>query len=152
MARRATIEDILATGETELPIPGLLDAQGEPLTIHVRKVHAGERTALQPALPGHLFERLPEDPEAREAELLARQERWLKTLTPEEVTGRRVEAADFCCRIVALAALDPPLTPAQARALGDGVIALANAIIEFSLNHPAPVSEAEAAPATVAAA
>jgi hypothetical protein len=134
MPRRATIEDILSTGEKELPIPGLLDAEGEPLTLRVRKVHAGERDALMPQLPAQLFEALPEDPEARTAILTERRAAWLKTLTPAELEARTHEATKYFARLVARASLDPVLTEAQAERLGDAVVTLANQITEFSQN------------------
>lgn len=135
MARRATIEDILSTGEKELPIPGLLDAEGEPLTLRVRKVHAGERDALMPQLPAQLFEDLPEDPEQRTAILTERRAAWFKTLTHEQLEERTREATKYFARLVACASLDPVLTEAQAERLGDAVVTLANEITAFSQNR-----------------
>ncbi len=134
MARRATIEDILSTGEKELPIPGLLDAEGEPLTLRVRKVHAGERDVLMPQLPAHLFEELPEEPEKHTTILTERRAAWFKTLTPAELEERTREATKYFARLVARASLDPVLTEAQAERLGDAVVTLANQITAFSQN------------------
>jgi len=137
MPRRATIDDILTTGEKDLPIPGLLDAQGEPMTLRVRKVHAGERDALLPQLPAHLFEELPEDPEKRATELTDRRARWLKSLTSAQLEERTREASAFFARLVARASVDPVLTEEQAARLGDAVMTLATEIVAFSQNRPA---------------
>jgi hypothetical protein len=136
MARRATLQDILETGEKDVVIPGLTDAAGEPLTIRVRKVHAGERQALLPQVPAHLFENLPEKPDDRQAELMRREVHWLGTLSAAQVDMRRRESSEFCYRLLALAALDPILTVDDARRLGDGALELAGEILEFSKNKP----------------
>jgi hypothetical protein len=136
MARRATVQDIKQTGEKDLVVQGLIDEAGEPLTIRVRKVHAGERNALLPQTPPHLFKDLPDNPEERQAELVARETRWLESLTSEQLDARRLESAEFCCRVVALAALDPILSVGDARRLGDGALELASQILEFSKNKP----------------
>jgi hypothetical protein len=145
MARLATVEDIVKAGEREFPIPGLFGDDGEPLKIRLRKVHAGERNALLPRSPGHLFDKLPEDKDERDTELKRREAAWLEQLSPEQLEARRLEAADFSCRLVSLAALEPKLTVAEARALGDGALALAAEILEFSRNDreaPKPTSGA----------
>jgi hypothetical protein len=157
MARRATVEDIRRSGEKELIIPGLVDEAGDPVTLRVRKVHAGERMALLPPSPGHLFENLPEDPDPtkstaeekrkiadqRQAELVAREKRWLETLTSDQLRDRRLASADFCCRLVALASLDPVLPVEAVRALGDAALVLSDQILEFSQNKPGETKPGE---------
>jgi len=144
MARRATVQDIKQTGEKDLVVPGLVDETGEPLTIRVRKVHAGERNALLPQTPAHLFENLPEKPDDRQAELVARETKWLESLTVDQLDARRLESAEFCYRLLALAALDPVLSVDDARRLGDGALELASQILEFSKNTPAETPTASA--------
>lgn len=134
MPRRATVEDIIKSGETDLQIPGFVDDAGDPLMIRVRKVHAGERDALLPQLPAHLFEELPDDPDKRATELTDRRSRWLKSLTPAQLEERTREASAFFARLVARASLDPVLTEDQAARLGDAVMTLANEIVNFSQN------------------
>jgi hypothetical protein len=97
-------------------------------------VHAGERDALMPQLPAHLFEELPEEPEKRTTILTERRAAWFKTLTPAELEERTREATKYFARLVARASLDPVLTEAQAERLGDAVVTLANQITAFSQN------------------
>lgn len=138
MPRRVTIDDILSTGEKDLPIPGLLGADGEAVTLRVRKVSAGERDALLPQLPAHLYEDLPEDEDVRQKELTERRRLWLERLTPEQIEARTQEASHFFARLVARASVDPVLTEAQAERLGDALVELGNEIMAFSKNKPTP--------------
>jgi hypothetical protein len=136
MARRATVQEIRASGQRELEIPGMTDEVGEALTVLVRKVHAGERMSLMPPLPPSVLQGEPK--------LLAERERaWLASLTPEQMEARRAEANEYCYRLVALAALEPQMTVEDARALGDGALVLADEITRFSANEKAaPIPEA----------
>lgn len=133
MARRATAEEIRASGQKEFEIPGMFDEQGEALTILCRKVHAGERMSLMPPLPASVLQGDPK--------LMAERERaWLDSLTDEQMTARRTEANEYCFRLIELAALEPKMTVEDARSLGDGALVLADEITKFSANEKrAPV-------------
>lgn len=141
-ARRATVEDILTSGETDLVIPDLLDETGQPMTIRVRKIHAGEQQALMPPLAPDLYAGLPEDPDTRQQEFEARRRKWAASLTPAQLEERTHQAARFCARVVALASVDPVLTEEQAMRLGYAVDGLAAQILAFSQGAPHPAARA----------
>ena len=134
MARRATVQEIRASGQKELEIPGMVDEAGEPLTVLVRKVHAGERMGLMPPLPQSVLM-------GEQGKLMDRERAWLDTLTPEQLDQRRREGNEFCYRLVALAAIEPAMTVEDARALGDGALILADEITKFSSNAQAAEPE-----------
>jgi hypothetical protein len=159
MARRATAEEIRASGRKELEIPGMVDEAGEPLTVLVRKVHAGERMSLMPPLPASVLQGPPaaasenghepekETAESRQKALEARERAWLESLTPAQKAERQAEANEYCYRLVALAAIEPEMTPEDARGLGDAALVLADQIQKFSANTEAAEKKPEPATA-----
>jgi len=132
MARRATAEDIQRFGILEFEVPELLDAEGVPLTLKIRKVHGGERLALMPGIPGSVFKGPPEELEARERA-------WLDTLSPEALEIRRKESLEYPYRLIAHATVEPVLTVEDCRPLGNTAWLIADRITTFSDNgRPKP--------------
>jgi hypothetical protein len=137
MGRRATVEDIQKHGVLEIEVPELLDDEGNPMTIKVRKVHGGERLALLPPLPPEVMKGEPKD-------LGERERAWLATLAPEAIEERRMESADFPYRLIAHATLDPVFKVADVRPLGNAAWRIADQIVMFSDNGRIPKAPVEA--------
>ena len=139
MARLATIDEILAASETEVDLPALSVTVGEPRTIKVRKLSRAEfLTCLPPNPPGS-------DSWAKE-DWAAKEEAWLATLDQETLSARRQTIALLNPRVVALCAIDPPLTLEQAQRLGDDALTVAAALLRFSgITAPETPVEAPAA-------
>jgi hypothetical protein len=135
MPRRATESEIIAAGEMDLEDPGLVSKDGEPMSIRVRKVDAGERESLMPPVPAHIYDELPEDDEKRQKALIERRQAWLAGLSKEEIEARTEEAGRFHYRLVARAAVDPILTEHAASRLGDAAVRLSTKITAFSRNE-----------------
>lgn len=125
MARIATIEEILAASETEVALPGLSVADGEPRALRVRKISRAEfRLCLPPQPPGS-ESWAPEDWPAKEAI-------WVETLSPEALAARREIMADLNARVVSMVSVDPVLTLEQARRLGEDTLLVAAEVLRFS--------------------
>lgn len=139
MSRIATLEEIMAASETEIALPGLTAAMGEPRGLRVRKLARAEFLLALPPNPPGAESWAPEDWSAKE-------EAWLATLTPDELQRRREILADLNVTVVAAAAVEPALTLEQARRLGDDALIAASEILRFSGITTAPKAE-EAAPA-----
>ena len=143
MARIATLEEILAASETDVALPGLTAALGEPRSLRVRKLSRAEfLLTLPPSPPGS-------DSWAKE-DWAAKEEAWLATLDPAQVQARREALASLNVKIAALAAVDPVLTLEQAARLGDDAAVVGTAVLRFSgIGQAEPAPAADEMPAEV---
>ncbi len=126
MAQILTVEELLAATEKAVDIPALSTLLGER-SITVRRIGGAEFLSLLPPDPPG-SETWPEAP----AERQVREREYLDSLPPEAREARMVALRDVNAQVVSLAAIQPALTPSQARHLGDDAIILAHEILDFS--------------------
>ena len=138
-ARLATIAEILAASETQIPLPGLSATVGEPCSLKIRKLARAEfQLCLPPNPPGsdtwRTFDATtaPADVVVIKKEWAEKEAAWIETLAPEVLEARRRRIADLHFKVVSLVALDPVLTEDQARRLGDDALLVYAEILRFS--------------------
>ena len=124
-ARLATIAEILAASETQIPLPGLSASIGEPCSLKVRKLARAEFLLCLPPNP-------PGSESWDREDWAAKEVAWLETLPPDVIEARRRTLAELNVKVVAMAALEPALTMEQALRLGDDALVAAAEILRFS--------------------
>lgn len=143
MSRIATLEEILAASEREIPLPGLSKTVGEPRTIKVRKLSQAEFRVFLPPNPPGSESWDPKDWEEKE-------KAWVATLEPAELAARVRILSVMNFHVLATVALEPTLTLEQAKRLGnDATIAAAEVLIFSELAKAAatPETKSEEPPA-----
>ncbi len=139
MAQLLTVDELLAATEKTLALPALSKVLGEERYVTVRRIGGAEFLSLLPPDPPGA-ETWPEDP----AERQVREREYLDALPPEAREARQAALRDVNAQVVALAAIQPTLTPAQARHLGADAMIIAHEILAFSgLLAPVPGAAAE---------
>lgn len=144
MADVLTVEKLMAETETDLPLSPRLSALLKRSTIKVKMLDGGRLGCLYPILPDEVATGNEAGPD------LAQRERvWLRGLRPAERIRHRLEVENVKFHVLALVALDPPLTFEQAERFGDEANELYLAILRFSGLVPAdpPPGAAAAKPA-----
>lgn len=119
----ATIEDIIGAGEKDFEIPGL-----DGKKIRCRKVSGAEYATTLPADPPESLS-WPTDGEARREA----HQKWAEAQSTETMVRRRQAFADSDYKLVALAAIAPPLTVEDCRRLGNGAAVIANELLAWSM-------------------
>lgn len=127
MAQILTVEELLAWTQKEFPLPVLAAVPEHERGIIARRIGGAEYLSLLPPDPPG-SETWPENP----AERRVREQEYLDALPREAREARETALRGVNAQVVALAAIQPTLTPAQARHLGDDAIILAHEILEFS--------------------
>ncbi len=140
----ATLNGLMAMTEKELPLSERARQLLSRETIKIRVIDSGSVFALHPMVPDSVLDAQREVAKATPAEMNRHYERkvreWLLSADPEERIKYRLEREHVKFRAIALAAVEPVLTVAQAERLGDDAVAIYEEILIFSglAERPAP--------------
>jgi hypothetical protein len=127
--------------ETVIRLPALSEAEGTDVEIRCRWIGREEYVNLMPPAP-------PGSDTWKREDVAEKAEAWFHSLPADVQQRREAQARDVLYAVVALAAIEPALTLAEARAMGSDAETAAVAILRASgILKPAPVEpKADAAP------
>ncbi|MBI4637678.1 MAG: hypothetical protein HY727_15175 [Candidatus Rokubacteria bacterium] len=117
-----TIEELLRATEWDVVLPETSALVGRDVRVKIRRMARAEYFSLLPPLPAEAVE-------WPVAEFAERELAWLATLMPEALAARRAALRESLYEIVALGVVDPPMTPADAKRLGDDAVLLKTEIL-----------------------
>lgn len=122
--------------------------------IRIRRLSRAEYIRLLPRTPDEVLPKptgkeTPEQMQALNEEAVARELQWLDSLPPAERVGRRSEMLEAVFAAVARAVLEPPMTVADVKRLGDGAFFVFAELEQFWRAEAQAVTNGE--PAVVAA-
>lgn len=148
MAELATLNGLMKATQTEVELPPAAAALLSRSTVTIRRIAGSTFRALFPLIPAAILDGIPADlaPVERQAEVRARELRWIEEAPSVERVRYRVDLEQVKFRALARCLVEPRMTEEEVERLGDDIWPVYVRLLEFSglLDAPAAAEEAAA--------